>query len=91
MQLSDAFNQVLEWAVNEADQSGHWYIGPEHLLLGLLRLSEGEVVELFNCLGVNRQELREKTREAVKQTPYDGTLAPNRFIRFINRVFGIDL
>lgn len=44
--------KVLTLAHEEAARSHHSYIGTEHLLLGLLRESEGQAAKVLNNLGV---------------------------------------
>jgi ATP-dependent Clp protease ATP-binding subunit ClpA len=46
---------VLELAVDEARRMGHHYIGTEHLLLGLVRLTEGVAIDILKRLGLARK------------------------------------
>jgi ATP-dependent Clp protease ATP-binding subunit ClpA len=90
--LSPAFRQVFKQAIVEADAFEQWQIGPEHLLLSLMTVSEGEMVDLLHCLDTSPQKIREHTFQViVRENPYNKTGVPGRFIRFINRVFGIEL
>jgi len=50
--------QVLEGAFRESLQLNHDYIGPEHLLLAIVRVGEGGAAGLLTDLGVDTQELR---------------------------------
>jgi ATP-dependent Clp protease ATP-binding subunit ClpC len=50
--------QVLTLAQEEAERSHHSYIGTEHLLLGLLRESEGLAAKVLNNLGVEIKKVR---------------------------------
>lgn len=50
--------RVLELSWDEARQLGHNYIGPEHLLLGLLREGEGVGMRVLENLHVDRRLLR---------------------------------
>ncbi|CAI8618808.1 unnamed protein product [Vicia faba] len=45
--------RVLELTLEEARHLGHNYIGPEHLLLGLLREGEGVAARVLENLGVD--------------------------------------
>jgi ATP-dependent Clp protease ATP-binding subunit ClpC len=56
--LSPGVQQVLEFAVDEARQLGHHYIGTEHLLLGLVRLSEGAAMDVLRKVGVTPEQIR---------------------------------
>ena len=40
------------------DLTGHSYIGTEHLLLGMLRESEGVAAKVFNALQVDPAKVR---------------------------------
>ena len=50
--------QVLEGAFRESLQLNHDYIGPEHILLAIVRVGEGGAADLLTGLGVDTQELR---------------------------------
>jgi len=53
--------KVLEYAMNEARQLGHSYVGTEHLLLGLLREKQGIAAQVLNSLGVTLELARSET------------------------------
>lgn len=50
--------RVLELSLVEARQLGHSYIGPEHLLLGLLRVREGVAAKILENLGADPNSIR---------------------------------
>lgn len=50
--------KVLELALRETLQLGHNNIGPEHLLLGLIREGEGKGAEVIKRLGGDLNEIR---------------------------------
>ena len=52
--------KVLELALREAMRLEHNYIGTEHLLLGLVRESEGLANQVLSNLGVGGDEIRAK-------------------------------
>jgi ATP-dependent Clp protease ATP-binding subunit ClpC len=52
---------VFEQSFEEARKLGHNYIGPEHLLLGLLHEGEGVAKKVLDNLGVDREKLRTAT------------------------------
>ncbi len=60
--------QVIQHAREEALRLGNDYIDTEHLLLGLLRLSEGLAVTIIKNLGSDLQELRESIEEFIEPT-----------------------
>ena len=50
--------QVLELSIREALQLGNSYIGPEHLLLSMIRKNDGKAIEIVRALGVEPADLR---------------------------------
>ncbi len=57
--------RVLELAKEEAGNLGHDYIGTEHLLLGLLRESEGVAAQVLESMGLKLEEVREEILEVL--------------------------
>jgi len=51
--------RVIEFAVEEARQLNHNYIGTEHILLGLLREQDGKAVQVLGGLGIRIEEVRD--------------------------------
>jgi ATP-dependent Clp protease ATP-binding subunit ClpC len=66
--LSPGVQQVLEFAIDEARKLGHHYIGTEHLLLGLVRLTEGGASDVFRKLGVTSEQIRRQTRRVLQES-----------------------
>lgn len=62
--MDDNFSQNVKDVINcskdEALRLGHDFIGTEHLLLGLLRVSQGEALTILNNLDVDLEFLRNK-------------------------------
>jgi len=52
--------KVIEYSLEEARALGHNYIGTEHILLGLLRESEGVAAHVLMNLGLKLEEVREE-------------------------------
>src|SRR5438270_274271 len=52
--------KVVEYAIEEARNVNHNYIGTEHLLLGLLREEEGFASQVLMNLGLRLTEVREE-------------------------------
>lgn len=52
--------KVIEFAIEEARSLNHNYIGTEHLLLGLLRESEGVAAQVLMNLGLKLEEVRQE-------------------------------
>ncbi len=53
--------KVLEFAMAEARELNHSYVGTEHLLLGLLREEKGIAAQVLNGLGITLEEARAET------------------------------
>ncbi len=53
--------KVLEFAVAEAREMSHSYVGTEHLLLGLLREEKGVAAQVLESVGVSLEQAREQT------------------------------
>jgi ATP-dependent Clp protease ATP-binding subunit ClpC len=52
---SARMKSVCEMAVIEANMVSSQYIGPEHLLLGLIREGEGVAAQVLNDFGINKE------------------------------------
>ena len=72
-QFSPKVSEVLAFSREEAARLASRSVGPEHLLLGLLRMKDGAVINVFNRLNLNIQsvktELEQKVREDKLQMP----------------------
>ena len=52
--------KVIEFAIEEARSLNHNYIGTEHLLLGLLRETEGVAAQVLMNLGMKLEDVRQE-------------------------------
>lgn len=68
-ELSSGTKRVLELAVDEARRMGHKFIGTEHLMLGLVRQSDGVAIDVLKRLGVSPEEVRRQTRRVLQEAP----------------------
>ncbi len=57
--------KAIEYAIEEARNLHHNYVGEEHLLLGLLREEGGLGAIILTNLGLNLEETRKKTLEVL--------------------------
>ncbi|MBU1042834.1 MAG: ATP-dependent Clp protease ATP-binding subunit [Candidatus Omnitrophica bacterium] len=66
--------KVIELAMDEAKSLGHNYIGTEHLLLGLIRESEGVAAQVLMNLGLDLNKVRKEIMDLLGTTSvnYDG-------------------
>jgi ATP-dependent Clp protease ATP-binding subunit ClpC len=60
VRLTPGAKRVIELTVEEARRLGHDHIGPEHLLLGLLREDAGSAALLLAGLGVTVERVRQE-------------------------------
>jgi ATP-dependent Clp protease ATP-binding subunit ClpC len=61
--------KVLELSLREAMDLGHTYIGPEHILLGLIREGEGVATHVLQNLGVSADRLRDTVLGLISEAP----------------------
>ena len=61
--------RVLENSLREAMQMGQSYISTEHLLLGIVRESEGTALDVLSRLGVKGDDVRTALNDLVGQSP----------------------
>jgi len=67
--LTPRAKRVIELAIDESRTLGHGYIGPEHLLLGLVREGEGIAAGVLESLGVNLDRVRHEVLAELKRNP----------------------
>jgi hypothetical protein len=73
--------KVLELSLREALQRGHNYIGTEHILLGLTKLTDGPAHDLLARHGASSDRVRQAVRARLEEGP------PRR--RGRRRLFGV--
>lgn len=59
--LDEREKQVIKYAIQEARDLKHGYIGSEHILLGLNREVDGVAARVFDKMGINYREIKKKT------------------------------
>jgi ATP-dependent Clp protease ATP-binding subunit ClpC len=70
--------KVLEFALREALQLGHNYIGTEHILLGLVREGEGVAAQVLQKLGADLARVREIVVELLPGSSESAGRSPRR-------------
>ncbi|KHG14470.1 Chaperone ClpC1, chloroplastic -like protein [Gossypium arboreum] len=60
--------RAFELSMEESLQLGHKYIGPEHLLLGLLREIEGVAARVLENLGADLSKIRKKVIRKIAES-----------------------
>ena len=61
--------KVLELSMREAIQLNHGYIGTEHILLGMVRASEGVANQVLSKVGVQGAEVRQAVMDLISGYP----------------------
>jgi len=68
--------KVLEFAMAEARELNHSYVGTEHLLLGLLREEKGIAAEVLGQLGISLEDARRETLKLLGSEPNAAQASP---------------
>lgn len=58
---------INEYAPREAKRLGHEFLGPEHILLGLLKAQDSVAVKMLMNLGIDLGELRKEIEKRAEQ------------------------
>ena len=66
-QFSPKVSEILAFSREEAARLASRSVGPEHLLLGMLRTDDGPVVDLFHRLNLNMQSVKTELEQRVRQ------------------------
>ena len=66
-QFSPRVSEILSFSREEAARLASSSVGPEHLLLGLLRMQEGPVIDVFHRLRLNISQLKYDLEAKVRQ------------------------
>jgi ATP-dependent Clp protease ATP-binding subunit ClpC len=78
--LTGKVKKVFEYANEEAANLNHNYVGTEHLLLGLLRQTDGVAAQVLENLNVNLKEVRKEVLKELEtfnlQLPPIGSSSP---------------
>ena len=66
-QFSQKVSEILAFSREEAVRLASRSVGPEHLLLGILRDKNGPIIEMFNHSNVNIQSVKEGLENKVRE------------------------
>ena len=69
--------KVLEFAMAEARELNHSYVGTEHLLLGLLKEEKGIAAQVLNSLGISLEDARSETLKVLGSEMAGGGNGPS--------------
>lgn len=66
-QFSQRVSNVIRYSKEEANRLRNNFVGPEHLLLGILRSGEGKAIEILQKFDINLTTLKRKIEYFLKQ------------------------
>ena len=66
-QFSPKVSEILAFSREEAARLASRSVGPEHLLLGMLRSNDGPVIDLFHRLNLNLQSIKTELEQRVRE------------------------
>ncbi|MBQ8065018.1 MAG: ATP-dependent Clp protease ATP-binding subunit [Prevotella sp.] len=66
-QFSSKVSEILAYSREEAARLASQSVAPEHLLLGLLRMKDGPVLDVFRRLDVNLQSVKTELESRVRE------------------------
>lgn len=66
-QFSQKVSEVIIYSKEEANRLQNNFIGPEHLLLGLIRDGEGKAIEILSKLNINLKEIKQQIEVKLKE------------------------
>ena len=69
LSFSEQWKKVFEFSYRESRMLRHTFIGPEHLLLGLLKIGESKAREILNKHGVTYERAKEVIIEMIATIP----------------------
>ncbi len=76
-QFSPKVSQVLAFSQEEATRLASTSVGPEHILLGILREKEDIVIDLLNRLNVDISTVKEELEQRVRTNAVSSATNPN--------------
>ena len=65
-QFSPGVKEVIQFSREEAIRLGHSYIGTEHLLLGLIRQSDGKAIRHLKAMGIDMLRLKKAIEDSIQ-------------------------
>lgn len=72
-QFTQRVSDIITYSKEEANRLRNCYIGPEHLLLGLIREGGGKAIEILFNLQINLQDIKDQLENILKEDVEDDT------------------
>ena len=79
-QFTPRVSDIIMYSKEEANRLENTFIGPEHLLLGLIREGEGKAIEILFNLHIDLKELKKEIENRLR--PIEATKLNNEDINF---------
>ena len=70
-QFTQRVSDIITYSKEEANRLRNSYIGPEHLLLGLIREGEGKAIEILFNLQINLQDIKDQLENILRSNAED--------------------
>ncbi len=89
--ITPRVKRIIELAMISARELGHNYIGTEHLLIGLIRESEGVAIRVIKDLGVSPSQIQNELLKLLQNSPRNQDNAERKGSQDILEQYGRDL
>ncbi|MFV0391741.1 MAG: ATP-dependent Clp protease ATP-binding subunit [Paludibacteraceae bacterium] len=66
VKYSEQLNNVFKYSTQEAERLGNAYVGPEHLLLGLIREGDSRAISLLTRMDVDINHVKQRIESLVR-------------------------
>ncbi|HQG67913.1 MAG TPA: Clp protease N-terminal domain-containing protein, partial [Paludibacteraceae bacterium] len=63
---SEQLHNILLYSLQEAERLGNNYIGPEHLLLGIIRNGKGKAIDILNHTQVDLSKIKQSIESQIR-------------------------
>lgn len=75
--ISEKLRIILNFSNEEAQRIGNPYVGPEHVILGMIRHQDNKVMEILTRQGIDPKNLKKKIEEAITTAEKDTLSRPH--------------
>ena len=79
-QFSPNVSEILAFSREEATRLASSSVGPEHLLLAILREKNSPIIDIFNCLDINIQNIKEELENRVREVNTQEAINTNELV-----------
>ncbi|MBP7151303.1 MAG: ATP-dependent Clp protease ATP-binding subunit [Paludibacteraceae bacterium] len=63
---SEQLHNILLYSLQEAERLGNNYIGPEHLLLGIIRNGKGKAIDILNYTQIDLSKIKQSIESQIR-------------------------